>query len=131
MERKGRVTCVTAHDSLKKYMHQFTGRPYTREGLLVCDGEVPPIVECNMHCRCGVGCGNRVVQRGVTLKLQVCSMIVSVDAMQGGVYWIEQLKLSFHIMECCSNGYVNTRCLRRLAADGVCERSSISPGEHL
>ena len=50
------------------------GLPYDAQGLLQVDlasSLSPPVYECNRACTCPVDCPTRVVQRGVTCRLQV------------------------------------------------------------
>ncbi|KAM4582462.1 histone-lysine N-methyltransferase SETMAR [Fundulus diaphanus] len=56
---------------------QTYGQAYESTGrLLNRDGPEPgyssPVFECNALCSCGDACSNRVVQRGLQLRLEVC-----------------------------------------------------------
>ncbi|XP_070176333.1 uncharacterized protein [Littorina saxatilis] len=60
------VYCVCSRSSVKCWFDKF--------GRLVEDFNVldPPLIfECNRACRCWVNCNNRVVQNGITVRMQV------------------------------------------------------------
>uniref|UniRef100_UPI00358E68BA histone-lysine N-methyltransferase SETMAR-like n=1 Tax=Myxine glutinosa TaxID=7769 RepID=UPI00358E68BA len=50
-----------------------SGLAYTGDGRLLLAGEAQPILECHELCPCGDACPSRVVQKGVSAKLQVFS----------------------------------------------------------
>ncbi|XP_077384754.1 histone-lysine N-methyltransferase SETMAR [Festucalex cinctus] len=56
---------------------QSHGQAYTNDGTLLSinisdAGHSTPVFECNALCSCSDSCSNRVVQRGLRLRLQVC-----------------------------------------------------------
>lgn len=48
----------------------------------ICDGHISRtfLKECNDQCGCRPNCSNRVVQRGLTRRLQVCTYHCSISA---------------------------------------------------
>jgi hypothetical protein len=47
------------------------GFPYNDKGQLVNWPTGMPIYECNSNCQCGPNCRNRVLQKGVTVVMEV------------------------------------------------------------
>ncbi|XP_076436857.1 uncharacterized protein LOC143276258 isoform X2 [Babylonia areolata] len=60
------VFCVCSRSSVKCWFDKF-GRLLEEFNML----DPPHIFECNRACRCWVNCNNRVVQNGITVRMQV------------------------------------------------------------